>query len=269
MDNLVDLPVLIIDDNSTNRRILEGMVRHWRMLPEGASSGEQGLVSLEAAFESGRPFGLILLDERMPGMDGIEVLERIRANPRLRGATIMMLTSDDQSASIARCRQLGAEAYLIKPIRPAELLMTIRRLLGKIENESSLPVAAAPTISTRCLSVLVAEDNPVNQRVATALLERLGHRVTLATNGAEAVAKWREQKFDLVLMDVQMPELDGFEATRSIRDYERNGARTPIIAMTAHAMTGDRERCLEAGMDDYVSKPVRRESLLSAIARIA
>jgi two-component system sensor histidine kinase/response regulator len=181
----------------------------------------------------------------------------------------MMLTSDDQSASIARCRQLGAEAYLIKPIRPSELLMTIRRLLGKIEPESSSPTAAAPPISTRPLSVLVAEDNPVNQRVATALLERLGHRVTLAANGTEAVAKWCEGKFDLVLMDVQMPELDGFEATRSIRKHERNGTRTPIIAMTAHAMTGDRERCLEAGMDDYVSKPVRRETLVSAIARIA
>lgn len=270
LDDLLGLPVLIIDDNSTNRRILEGMVRHWRMLAEGACSGEEGLAKLEAAFQAGRPFGLILLDERMPGMDGIEVLGRIRANPRLRRATIMMLTSDDQSASAARCRQMGAEAYLIKPIRPAELLMTIRKLLGKSETEAGLPAAAAQPRSARPLSVLVAEDNAVNQRVATAMLERLGHRVTLAVNGSEAVAKWREGKFDLVLMDVQMPELDGFEATRSIRDYELNGKpRTPIIAMTAHAMTGDRERCLEAGMDDYVSKPVRREALDAAIARIA
>jgi len=269
MEDLAGMPVLIIDDNSTNRRILEGMVGHWRMLAEGAASGEQGLARLEQAFQAGRPFELILLDERMPGMDGIEVLGRIRANPHLHRATIMMLTSDDQSTSIARCRRLGAEAYLIKPIRPADLLMTIRRAMGKSEPESISPAAVAAPLSTRRLSVLVAEDNPVNQRVATALLERLGHRVTLAANGAEAVAKWREGKFDLVLMDVQMPELDGFEATRSIRDYERNGARTPIIAMTAHAMTGDRERCLEAGMDDYVSKPVRRDTLNAAIARIA
>ncbi len=269
MDDLAGLRALIIDDNSTNRRILEGMFGIWRMPAAGASSGEQGLAKLEEAVREGQPFGLILLDERMPGMDGIEVLGRIRSNPRLSGATIMMLTSDDRSASAARCRQMGAEAYLIKPIRPVELLMTIRKAMGKSEILSSLPAAAEPPLPARCLSVLVAEDNPVNQRVATALLERLGHRVTLAANGVEAVAKWREEKFDLVLMDVQMPELDGFEATRSIRDYERNGARTPIIAMTAHAMTGDRERCLEAGMDDYVSKPVRRETLHAAIARIA
>jgi CheY-like chemotaxis protein/anti-sigma regulatory factor (Ser/Thr protein kinase) len=269
MDDLIGLPVLIIDDNSTNRRILEGMMGHWRMPAEGASSAEQGLAKMEEAVREGQPFGLILLDERMPGMDGIELLGRIRANPRLSGTAIMMLTSDDRSASAARCRQMGAEAYLIKPIRPAELLMTIRRAMRKSETESISPAAAAPPLSTRRLSVLVAEDNLVNQRVATALLERLGHSVTLAANGIEAVAKWREGKFDLVLMDVQMPELDGFEATRSIRNYEQNGPRTPIIAMTAHAMTGDRERCLEAGMDDYVSKPVRREILHAAIARIA
>jgi PAS domain S-box-containing protein len=269
MDDLIGLPVLIIDDNSTNRRILEGMMGHWRMPAEGASSGEEGLAKLEEAVREGRPFGLILLDERMPRMDGIELLGRIRADPRLSGTTIMMLTSDDRSASAARCRQMGAEAYLIKPIRPAELLLTIRKAMGRSETESTLPAAVAPPLSARSLSVLVAEDNLVNQRVATALLERLGHKVTLAMNGAEAVAKWREGKFDLVLMDVQMPELDGFEATRSIRNYEQHGDRTPIIAMTAHAMTGDRERCLEAGMDDYVSKPVRRETLHAAIARIA
>jgi len=270
MDDLRALPVLIVDDNSTNRRILGEIIRHWGMNVEGAGSGAEALDKLERAFQAGQPFRLILLDERMPGMDGIEVLERIRANPRLRGATIMMLTSDDQSASAARSRQMGAEAYLIKPIKPADLLMTIRRVLGRVEDESRPSGSVAPSSRGRALSVLIAEDNAVNQRLAVAMLERLGHRVTLAVNGNEAVAKWQAGEFDLVLMDVQMPESDGFDATRRIRGHEMKGrTRTPIIAMTAHAMAGDRDRCLEAGMDDYVSKPVRREALDAAIARIA
>ncbi len=272
LDELRGLPVLVVDDNSTNRRILIEMVRHWDMLAEGVGSGAEALIKLEDAFQQGRRFRLILLDERMPGMDGLEVLERIRANPRLRGATIMLLTSDDQSASAARCRRMGAEAYLIKPIKPSDLLATIRKLLGRNEVEVASEVAV-PVVhrgAGRTLSVLIAEDNAVNQRLAVAMLERLGHRVTLAVNGSEAVAKWREGSFDLVLMDVQMPETDGFEATRLIRGYERQSTkRTPIIAMTAHAMAGDRDRCIEAGMDDYVSKPVRKDALDAAIAKIA
>jgi two-component system, sensor histidine kinase and response regulator len=271
MEELRGLHVLVVDDNSTNRRILMEMVRHWNMTAEGVGSGAEGLNKLEEAFQQGRPFRLILLDERMPGMDGLEVLERIRANPRLRGATIMLLTSDDQTASASRCRRMGAEAYLIKPIKPVDLLTTIRKLLGRNEDvDTSKAVVPVGSGAQRVLSVLIAEDNAVNQRLAVAMLERLGHRVTLAVNGNDAVAKWRESKFDLVLMDVQMPEADGFEATRLIRGYElESRTRTPIIAMTAHAMAGDRDRCLEAGMDDYVSKPVRREALDAAIARIA
>jgi CheY-like chemotaxis protein len=246
------------------------MAQHWGMLADGAASGAEGLDKLEEAHQCGMPFRLILLDERMPGMDGIEVLNRIRANPRLRGATIMMLTSDDQSASAARSRRMGAEAYLIKPIKPAELLTMIRKVLGTRGIEASVPVPAPAQPCAKSLSVLIAEDNHVNQRVAVAILEKLGHRVTLAVNGSEAIAKWRDGEFDLVLMDVQMPEVDGFDATRAIRrDEQSRGTRTPIIAMTAHAMTGDRERCLAAGMDDYVSKPVRKEALDAAIARVA
>jgi CheY-like chemotaxis protein len=223
---------------------------------------------LEEAHQEGHPFKLILLDERMPGMDGLEVLARIRANPRLRGATIMMLTSEDQSSSAARCRAMGVEAYLIKPIKPTELLLMIRRVVGRGEGRA--------VTSPRCernggrrLSVLVAEDNPVNQKLAMAMLDKLGHRVTMAGTGLEAVEKWRSDKFDLILMDVQMPELDGLEATRAIRTEEPEaGTTTPIIAMTAHAMTGDRERCIQAGMSDYISKPVRLEALEKTIARV-
>jgi CheY-like chemotaxis protein len=239
------------------------------MVSVEAESGIEGLIKLEEASQCGDPFRLILLDERMPEMDGIEVIERIRANARLASATIMMFTSDDQSASATRCRQMGVQAYLIKPIKPAELLAGIRKVLGQDETPSRAPARAEPRQGERRLSVLIAEDNHVNQRLAVALIEKLGHCATLAANGLETIAKWKEGGFDLILMDVQMPEIDGFEATRRIRIHEAgSGARTPIIAMTAHAMTGDRERCIEEGMDDYISKPVRREAIEAAIARI-
>ncbi len=269
MEGLRGMPVLIIDDNSTSRRIIRAMVQRWGLLAAEAGSGMEGLITLEEAFQSGHPFRLILLDERMPEMNGIEVIERIRANARLAGATIMMLTSDDQSSSAARCRKMGVEAYLIKPIKPGELLTTIRKLLGRGEPEPSTPIHAEARPSARRLSVLIAEDNNVNQRLAVAMMQKLGHSTTVVTNGVDAVAKWKEGHFDLILMDVQMPELDGYEATRRIRGHELTmGTRTPIIAMTAHAMSGDRERCLEEGMDDYVSKPVRREALEAAVGRI-
>jgi two-component system sensor histidine kinase/response regulator len=189
---------------------------------------------------------------------------------RLAGATIMMLTSDDQSSSAARCRKMGVEAYLIKPIKPPELLATIRKLLGRGEAEAPVPARMDAPQCLRRLSVLIAEDNNVNQRLAVVMMQKLGHYTTGVTNGVDAVAKWKEGQFDLILMDVQMPELDGYEATRRIRSHELStGTRIPIIAMTAHAMSGDRERCLEEGMDDYISKPVRREALEEAIGRIA
>jgi two-component system, sensor histidine kinase and response regulator len=270
MEDLRGLPVLVIDDNSTSRRIIRAMVQRWGMLAAEAASGMEGLILLEEASQSGHPYRLILLDERMPEMDGIEVIERIRANVRLAGATIMMLTSDDQSSSAARCRKMGVEAYLIKPIKPPELLATIRKLLGRGEAEAPLPARTDAPECLRRLSVLIAEDNNVNQRLAVVMMQKLGHYTTVVTNGIEAVAKWKEGQFDLILMDVQMPELDGYEATRRIRSHELStGTRVPIIAMTAHAMSGDRERCLEEGMDDYVSKPVRREALEEAIGRIA
>jgi two-component system, sensor histidine kinase and response regulator len=270
MEELAGLPVLIIDDNATNRRILEEMTRHWKMRPEGAASGEAGLRALAEAAAVERPFRLILLDEQMPGMDGFQVIELIRSNPHFEGATIMMLTSADQTSSAVRCRKLGVAYYLIKPIKPAELLIAIRRALRQLPAHTVATKPAQVRTEGRSLRVLVAEDNLVNQKLAAKLLEKLGHTVVLAGNGAEAVNKWHEAAYDLILMDGQMPEMDGFEATRRIREQEKSsGGHVPIVAMTAYAMSGDRERCLAAGMDGYLSKPVSLAALEKAIAQPA
>ncbi len=267
--DLRGMPVMIIDDNATNRRILIEMARQWGMHPEDADSGSAGLRKLEDAAADGRPFRLIVLDEQMPGMGGLEVIERIRAHRSLHGATILMLTSSDQNSSAARCRQLGVETYLIKPVKPAELLAMIRRAVGTLQLDSGpRKVAPIQPAAGSPLSILVAEDNLVNQKLTIAMLEKLGHRAIVAFNGEEAVAKWSEGHVDLILMDVQMPKVDGFDATRRIRYREKTaGGHIPVIAMTAHAMSGDRERCLEAGMDDYVSKPVTRGALEQALER--
>ena len=268
VEDLSGVRVLIVDDNATNLRILERATRQWSMLPAMAGSGFDGLALMEQSAAEGEPFRLILLDEQMPGMDGFEMIERIRAHPSWRAATILMLTSTGQSASAERCRELGVEAYLVKPIATAELQLSIRMALGgpaKREAPMAAPEAAPPQ---RSLRILVAEDNPVNQKLAVAMLQRMGHRVTLAGNGAEACVTFDRDPFDLVLMDVQMPEVDGFEATRRIRQREREtGIHVPIVAMTAHAMSGDRERCLDAGMDDHITKPISRKVLEETLTR--
>jgi PAS domain S-box-containing protein len=267
--DLRGLPVLIIDDNATNRRILHEMARRWGMQPEDAASGPIGLEKLETAALQGRPFRLILLDEQMPGMGGLEVIQRIRMHQALRGATILMLTSSDQASSAGRCRQLGVDTYLVKPVKPGELLNMIRRALGATQPKAAPQIAwGAQEGGGQPLFILVAEDNQVNQKLTMTMLQKMGHRTVLAANGEEAVAKWEEGGADLILMDVQMPKVDGFDATRRIRDRELiSGGHVPIIAMTAHAMIGDRERCLEAGMDDYVSKPVSLLALQQSLAR--
>jgi PAS domain S-box-containing protein len=269
VEDLSGVRVLIVDDNATNRRILERATQQWRMQPGVAESGPEGLARLEQSAASSQPFRLILLDEQMPGMDGFEMIERIRAHPSWRAATILMLTSTGQSASADRCRELGVEAYLVKPIATAELLLSIRKALGgPRKKEAPVPAPEPAAAPLRSLRILVAEDNPVNQKLALAMLKRLGHRVTLANNGAEACATLDSGPFDLVLMDVQMPEMDGFEATRRMRQREREtGIRVPIVAMTAHAMSGDRERCLAAGMDDHITKPISRKVLEETVMR--
>jgi signal transduction histidine kinase/CheY-like chemotaxis protein len=269
LEVLLDLPVLIIDDNATNRCILRKTVERWQMRAEEAASGAEGLDKLQASFTSGSPYRLVLLDEQMPEMNGFEVIRQIRAHPELKDATILMLTSADQGSATAKCRELGVKACLVKPIKPSSLLTSILRVLGKPEEETVGPLpAASETATIYPLRILLAEDNPVNQKLALALLEKAGHRVALADTGAEAVAMWREHDYDLILMDVQMPVLDGLAATRQIRQQERPmGRHTPIVAMTANAMAGDREQCLEAGMDDYLSKPINRQELLAVLAR--
>jgi two-component system, sensor histidine kinase and response regulator len=268
--DLRGIRALIVDDNRTNRRILHEMVARWQMVPQTADSGPAALAKLEAASASGQPFRLILLDEQMPEMDGLEVIGRIRTSSLLRGATILMLTSADQSTSAARCRELGVDTYLIKPIKPSELLAMIHRALAATRTQTIARAPAQKRSAGRSLSILVAEDNAVNQRVAAAMLKSLGHQTTFAGDGIEVVNRWSETRFDLILMDVQMPSIDGFEAARRIRRRELAAdTRTPIIAMTARAMNGDRELCIEAGMDDYVSKPVTLEALERALARYA
>jgi len=269
MQSLLGVRALIIDDNSTNRRILLEVLRRWQMRPEDADSGPRGLNKLDQASRSGQPFQLILLDEEMPGMSGLQVIERIRSNPDLRGACIVMLTSLEQTLSTAQYRAIGLDSYLIKPVKPSELLRMIRRTLGKQAEAVKAPVIENQPIQ-RSLRILVAEDNMVNQKLAVAALKKMGHQVVLAATGAEALSKWRRDKFDLILMDVQMPGMDGLEAARQIRREEQTlGTHIPVIAMTARAMGGDRERCIEVGMDDYISKPVSRKDLYQKIARHA
>jgi PAS domain S-box-containing protein len=266
---LREVKVLVVDDNRTNRRILEGMLKRWEMQPTCVEGGPQALAELCAAAESGRPYTLILCDLLMPGMDGFELVERIREKPELRALIIMMLTSAGHSGDAARCAQLGVSAYLLKPIRQSELREAIARVLGSPEPTGPIPLVTRYSLRdmrepTAVLRILLAEDNVVNQRLAVRMLEKRGHRVVVASNGREALEALEKDAFDLVLMDVQMPEMDGFEATAALRRKEQaqgNGHRLPVIALTAHAMKGDRERCLEAGMDGYLSKPIRPQEL--------
>jgi PAS domain S-box-containing protein len=259
--------VLVTDDNRTNRRILVGMLKRWGMNPTSVDDGEQALMELSSALEAGKPYGLILTDMHMPKIDGFALIERIRQRPDLSTAIIMMLTSAGHRGDAARCQELGIAAYLLKPIRQSELREAIARVLGARDQNGAVPLITRYSLGdalepTAVLRVLVAEDNAVNQRLATRLLEKRGHRVTVSGNGREAIEALANQTFDLVLMDVQMPEMDGFEATAAIREKEKHsGAQIPIIALTAHAMKGDRERCLAAGMDGYLSKPIRSQEL--------
>ena len=271
--DLRNLKVLVVDDNSTNREILDVMLKHWLMHPQVASSAQEGLTALEKAADAGAPFSLVLLDAQMPEMDGFWLAERIRQHPRSSGAVIMMLTSAGQRGDVARCRELGIDVYLIKPIRQSELLEAVLSVLGKtLPGTERPPVITRHTLreNRRKLNILIAEDNPVNQQLALRLLEKRGHLVTLASNGSEALELLKKSSFDIILMDVQMPVLNGFQATEAIRNEEKStGNHIPIIAMTAHAMQGDRERCLEGGMDAYISKPVQGNELIAMVEEIA
>jgi PAS domain S-box-containing protein len=286
---LEGLPVLVVDDNATNRRILQDVLTNWRMRPTVVDGGRAALAALRAAVEAGIPFPLVLLDGHMPEMDGFMLARRIQADAALAGSILIMLTSAGMPDDVARCRSLGIRAYLMKPVKQSELLDAIVTTLNATGQTPQLSEAAAPSRAGRPLRILVAEDNVVNQKLVGALLEKQGHHAVVAVNGREALQQLRiadcglrieEQEsairnpqsaipFDLVLMDVQMPEMDGLEATERIRTWERRaGGHIPIVAMTAYAMKGDREMCLSKGMDDYVSKPIQPADLYAAIARM-
>jgi two-component system sensor histidine kinase/response regulator len=272
--DLRDLPVLVVDDNATNRRLLEEMLIGWRMVPTLAANVPDALAALRAAAESGTPYRLVLTDGQMPHADGFTLAEAIKTDPALAGATVVMLTSAGNPGDAARCRELGVAAYLTKPVKRSDLRGAILAALG------GQPAAAdRPVLVTRhslregrhAAPILLVEDNRVNQLVARRLLEKRGHTVVVANNGREALAILDEAScaaFGVVLMDVQMPEMDGFECTALIRRKEQvTGFRLPIIAMTAHAMKGDEARCLAAGMDAYLSKPIQPEELFDTIER--
>jgi PAS domain S-box-containing protein len=264
---LRNLPVLVVDDNSTNRRIIEEMVANWRMKPVAVESGSAALEVVAKAHREGAPFRLILLDSHMPEMDGFEVARRIRQDARSRDTDLILLTSAGHREELARAKRIGVAAALVKPVKQSELWDAIVTILhvgarGKRRALRSRGVHK----STRHLRILVAEDNPVNQELAVHLLEARGHSVSVAENGKQALSMIEKHKFDLVLMDVQMPEMGGLEATRAIRDREKtSGTHLPVIAMTAHAMGGDREKCLAAGMDGYIAKPLDPKTFLETV----
>jgi two-component system, sensor histidine kinase and response regulator len=263
--------VLIVDDNGTNRRILQVMVERWGMRVTAVSDGEQALLALSKAQQSGDAYGLILTDMHMPGLDGFGLVERIKEHTEVRPATIMMLTSGGQRGDAARCGELGIAGYLLKPVRQVELRDAIVRVLQSAQPSepapasTNYPLRAKGEVGT-VLQILLAEDNQVNQKVAARMLQKRGHQVILASNGKEALAALAVRSFDLILMDVQMPEMDGLEATMAIRKSEKlTGLYQPIIAMTAMAMKGDRERCLAAGMDGYITKPIHAAEFDAAL----
>ena len=276
---LEGIPVLVVDDNPTNRRILEEQLRSWGMRPESAESAAQALKTIQARTESGDPFQLVLTDLHMPEIDGFGLVSRMNGSPAAaRQAVVVMVTSGERPGDVALSREMGIAAYLTKPVRRSELRAAVTRAMAsgtKLAGAAKPAVPQAPPApraevgpASRSLRILLAEDNPVNEKVACAMLRKAGHLVEVARNGREAVQLHGAGSFDLILMDVQMPEMDGFEATAAIRALEqRTGAHIPVVAMTAHAMAGYQQRCFDAGMDGYMTKPIRRDVLLQTLAR--
>jgi PAS domain S-box-containing protein len=268
---LAGLRVLVVDDNAVNRRILREMLRHWRMQPSTVASGALAISEMLDAARAGLPFPLIILDGMMPEMDGFEVAEIIRKHRELSGATVMMLSSAMVAGATARCAQLGVAKYLTKPVGQSALLDAILVAVdGRLPAEAGPEPAPVASIPAGSLRILLAEDNQINRALATSILEKRGHRLVVVEDGRNAVAAAGREEFDLILMDVQMPEMDGFEATRLIRLFEEeSGRHTPIAALTARAMAGDRERCLASAMDYYLAKPLRKVELLELLGQVS
>jgi CheY-like chemotaxis protein/HPt (histidine-containing phosphotransfer) domain-containing protein len=262
--------VLIVDDNATNRTILQGILGRWELRTCAVEGGEQALIELLSAKTAGDSYQLILTDLHMPCMDGFSLIERIRHTPQLSTTAIMMLSSARHREDVERCSELGITAYLLKPIRKSELLASISKALGICETpHQPITMVRRNPVPQLGLHILLAEDNHVNQIVAVRILEKMGHSVVVANHGLEALSLLAQQTFDLVLMDIQMPEMDGLTATKKIRDGEAHGhSHIPIVALTAHAMKGDREHYLEGGMDGYVSKPINGKQLQEVISSV-
>jgi CheY-like chemotaxis protein len=269
--------VLIVDDNEVNRRVLHEQVSSWRMRNGGFASGEEALTKLREARAAGDPYHIAILDHQMPGMDGEMLARSIKADPELRSTTLVMLTSLGSSDGATRLKEAGIFACLLKPVRQSKLWDALAEAWGAHTRQSPVqlltratpakPPPAAQTDRKVHARVLVVDDNTTNQKVARLMLENLGCWVDLAANGKEAVEMLELLPYDILFMDCEMPEMDGYEATAEIRRRHADDRHVPVVAMTAKAIQGDRERCLEAGMDDYISKPVRLEDLEVALAR--
>jgi CheY-like chemotaxis protein len=269
LKDLRGMRALIVDDNATNRRILEETLNRWGLQPTVVDGASAAMHAFDYSLQSGGPFRFALIDFQMPDLDGFGLAELIRKRPEFDSTAILMLSSVGHRSDATRSRQLGISTYLTKPVRQSVLLDAILVVLDG-EEDTSLKESGiwetAAMVADRPLRILVAEDNVINRRVVVAILERKGHVITVAANGHEAVRAAAENTFDLALMDVQMPEMDGLEATAAIRTAERHsGLHLPIIAVTANAMKGDIEICLNAGMDSYLSKPVNATELLALV----
>jgi CheY-like chemotaxis protein/nitrogen-specific signal transduction histidine kinase/HPt (histidine-containing phosphotransfer) domain-containing protein len=278
---LEGLRVLVVDDNATNRRILEEMLASWHMKPATVSDAESAVSALRTAADAGAPFDVMISDCQMPDVDGFMLARRVRRERRLAKTPIVLLTSVGQSDDLVRRHRNDIDALLAKPIKHSDLLEALSGLFG-VATKGGRTEPTAERIGSRpvrALHVLVAEDNLVNRKLVTTLLKKRGHTVKAVENGRKALASIQAASrapFDIVLMDLQMPEMGGFEAARAIREWENGGApqtplgtgtRLPLIALTAHAMQGDRERCLQAGMDGYLSKPIDVNELIEAVER--
>ena len=268
LDGLRNTPVLVVDDNPENREVLGEYLTDWGLQPVFATNGHAALDQIRLASAAGKRFPLIILDALMPGLDGFTVAERIRSDPRLAAPTILMLSAADRQRFSDCCKDLAIAAYLEKPVSQAQLLKSIIRALAldPCLSDASSRVAASIASPPAPLKILLVEDTPANQKLISKILQKRGHTLEIAPDGAEAVKFVERDNFDAVLMDVQMPVLDGFQATAAIRalnDAEKS--RIPVIAMTAHAMQGDRERCLAAGMDGYLTKPINSQALIQTV----
>ncbi len=272
--NIHGIRVLIVDDNATNRRILKDMLTNWGMHPTTASGGSLALQALADADDEGDSFQLLISDVNMPDMDGMMLARAIVEKALLNPARVIMLTSGVRSTDAGLLKSLGVELHLLKPAKQSELYDAVVSSLSRTANSSSEPQAiagnaATHALATDALQILLAEDNLVNQKLAIGILEKMGHHVTVASNGVEALEKIGQSRFDVVLMDVQMPTMDGLAATRELRRRESvSKTHLPVVAMTAHAMKGDREHCLEAGMDDYLCKPIRMKDMIDKFAEL-